>query len=172
MILFWRHLLLLGRHLLAVIAERSWIISSDEVHCPRVYETVNVSQFTGFVIWNSMHHLCFYKPDESIQGCFQIHIAIPDVLSETWPSNLLSKDSNKCYVIKPHWTHLHYCCLRFRKIYICILCNFRVEVFCLFVCLLFTLKDIWPQTVNVKQAHKLNFLEMLLLCHIPPVRPI
>ena len=53
MILFWRHLLLLGRHLLAVIAERSWIISSDEVHCPRVYETVNVSQFTGFVIWNS-----------------------------------------------------------------------------------------------------------------------
>ena len=55
MILFWRHLLLLGHHLLAVIAERSWIISFDEAHCPRVYETVNVSQFTGFVIWNSTY---------------------------------------------------------------------------------------------------------------------
>ena len=66
MILFWRHLLLLGRHLLAVVAERTWIISSDEVHCPRVDETVNVSQFTGFVIWNSTY-LSFYKPDEPIQ---------------------------------------------------------------------------------------------------------
>ena len=44
MILFWHHLLqykLWEHHLLAVIRVKSWIISSDEVNCLRVYETVN-----------------------------------------------------------------------------------------------------------------------------------
>ena len=33
--------------------ERSWIISFDEVHCSRVYETVIISNFVGFEEWNS-----------------------------------------------------------------------------------------------------------------------
>ena len=54
---------------MAVVIGRSWIISSDEVHCLRVYESVNASQFTGFDICNSTY-LCFYIRDEPIQTHF------------------------------------------------------------------------------------------------------
>ena len=102
---FWRHLLLLGRHLLAVIAERSWIISSDEVHCPRVYETVNVSQFTGFVIWNST----IYDITNSIITCiyslwirkyfFQIVIVFEQYLSDIESILYISETTNHVIVI-------------------------------------------------------------------------
>ena len=44
MILFWCHHPLLGRHLLAVGREWSWI-SSEEVHCPVCTKLSNVSQY-------------------------------------------------------------------------------------------------------------------------------
>ena len=58
MILFWRHHPLLGRHLLAIGREWSWI-SSEEVHCPVCTKLSNVSQY--LVLKNELYLFIYLK---------------------------------------------------------------------------------------------------------------
>ena len=80
MILFWRHHPLLGRHLLAVGREWSWI-SSEEVHCPVCTKLSNVSQY--LVLKNELYLFISIIRVFEI-GLWSRHHAEKNNLSEKW----------------------------------------------------------------------------------------